>query len=144
MGKTNMRLREARIASGYRTAAEAARVHRWPLPTYYGHENGDRPISKAAAERYAAAYRIEVTSLLYEVPPRPGRRGESLDVERLTLMVAYLLQWRGLPEDEAEILARGVTEFACKPPTPGEGSPDRDTARIEARAVVRMLSLASH
>lgn len=51
------RLRQARIANGFVSAAEAADKHGWNKPTYYAHENGSRGIRIDAAKRYARAFR---------------------------------------------------------------------------------------
>lgn len=45
--------------TSYKTASAAARAFGWPLPTYFGHENGDRNPSRNAAKRYAAAYNVD-------------------------------------------------------------------------------------
>lgn len=57
--------------SSFTTASAAARAYGWPVPTYLGHENGDRIPSRAAAMRYAAAYKISWAWLL-EGGPSPA------------------------------------------------------------------------
>ena len=70
------RLRWAREQHGrYSTPTEAARGFGWKTSTYLGHENGDRNPSRAAAKRYAKAYRVRWEWLLdNEGPPtaKPG------------------------------------------------------------------------
>lgn len=57
-------LRSARAAAGFKSAAEAAKHHDWKVSTYTSHENGTREISKAAARRYARAFRLNEGVLL--------------------------------------------------------------------------------
>ncbi|MET7245032.1 S24 family peptidase [Methylobacterium sp. EM32] len=59
------RLRQARIAAGYRSARDAALQNAWPESTYRAHEAGTRTIGQDDAERYAARFRrdgVEVTA----------------------------------------------------------------------------------
>src|SRR5258708_8991547 len=59
------RLRWARQQHGkYSTPTEAARAFGWTVSSYLGHENGDRIPSRAAAKRYARAYRVRWEWLL--------------------------------------------------------------------------------
>lgn len=58
------RLREARIAAGYRSALEAATHFEWTYTTYQGHENGSRGIRPAMARKYARAFGISPGELL--------------------------------------------------------------------------------
>ena len=58
------RLRAARIARGYETAAEAARVFGWPEVTYTSHENGTRGLRPSVARKYALAFGIAASELL--------------------------------------------------------------------------------
>ncbi|GJD52389.1 hypothetical protein OPKNFCMD_5154 [Methylobacterium crusticola] len=51
------RLRQARIAAGYRSARDAALRNAWPESTYRAHEAGTRTIGQDDAERYAARFR---------------------------------------------------------------------------------------
>jgi transcriptional regulator with XRE-family HTH domain len=61
----HQRLRWARQQHGsYKTPTEAARAFGWTVSTYLGHENGDRVPSRAAAKRYARAYRVRWEWLL--------------------------------------------------------------------------------
>lgn len=64
MEEPHHRLEEARRSRGYETPTDAARAMGVPPPTYLGHENGNNPISKAAAIRYASFFRISLTWLL--------------------------------------------------------------------------------
>lgn len=59
------RLRWARQQHGqYPTPTDAAKAFGWTVSTYLGHENGDRNPSRAAAKRYARAYRVRWEWLL--------------------------------------------------------------------------------
>lgn len=62
------RLRGYRETAGFRSAAEAARRHRWKEAGYRHHENGTRPIGDDDADRYAVAF------------SRPGRRISGRDI----------------------------------------------------------------
>ena len=57
--------------TNYKTASAAARAFGWPLPTYFGHENGDRNPSRNAAKRYAEAYKVDWVWIL-DGGPLPG------------------------------------------------------------------------
>ncbi len=57
------RLKRARIAAGYETAAEAARAMGLAKPGYTHHENGTRGFV-ASAERYARFFRVSLDWLL--------------------------------------------------------------------------------
>lgn len=59
------RLREARIAAGFDSPADAARAMGVPYPTYAAHENGHRGVSKAAAAKYAERLRVSPGWILY-------------------------------------------------------------------------------
>jgi transcriptional regulator with XRE-family HTH domain len=50
------RLKAARIAAGFKAAADAAECNNWASSTYYGHENGSRGLTADAAQLYATAF----------------------------------------------------------------------------------------
>jgi transcriptional regulator with XRE-family HTH domain len=59
----------------HKTATEAARAYGWTVPTYLGHENGDRNPSRGAAKMYAKRYGVRWEWLLDgEGPAAPKRR----------------------------------------------------------------------
>lgn len=58
------RLRFARQRLGFDTAKQAIDRFGWVEATYYGHENGSRGLTRAAARRYAKAYRVSLDWLL--------------------------------------------------------------------------------
>jgi len=57
------RLKEARKRAGYESPSDAARAMGAELPTYLGHENGSRGLSRAAT-RYADFYKVRLDWLL--------------------------------------------------------------------------------
>jgi len=73
------RLRRARLAAGYETAADAARAFNWNVNTYTSAENGNREPSRAAAERYSKAFRVSLDWLVLGLGQmKPGVWGVSL------------------------------------------------------------------
>ncbi|WP_297697019.1 S24 family peptidase [Phenylobacterium sp.] len=66
------RLREARVARGFETAAAAADAFGWNRNTYASNENGNAPYSFRKAKAYAAAYGVR-PEWLYDAagPMRP-------------------------------------------------------------------------
>lgn len=62
--------------SGFATATDAAKAFGWTVPTYLGHENGDRIPSRKAAIKYATAYKVPWAWLL-EGGPLPGSRQQN-------------------------------------------------------------------
>lgn len=61
----------------YSTPTEAARAFGWTVPTYLGHENGDRNPSRDAAKRYAEAYKVPWAWILEGGPPPDRNSGFS-------------------------------------------------------------------
>lgn len=68
------RLQEARANAGYENPSEAARAHPREINknTLISHENGNRPISRKAAEKYGKLFGVEAGWILF---------GERADVE---------------------------------------------------------------
>lgn len=64
--------------SPYKKAAtNAAEAFGWKVPTYLGHENGDRNPSRAKAKQYARAYKVPWEWILEGPPgPPPARSSE--------------------------------------------------------------------
>ena len=84
------RLRDARIAAGFESAAASARAHGWNEPTYRHHENGTAKYSVKQAEEYARAYHVKAEYLLigaewdYQPPvKREPEDGVAADVPSL-------------------------------------------------------------
>jgi hypothetical protein len=63
MSEPHERLREARIAAGYETAAAAATAMGIRVPTYTHHENGRNSLSRSGP-RYASFFRVSLEWLL--------------------------------------------------------------------------------
>lgn len=63
--KTAARLREARELAGHDSAADAARALGVGYSTYVSHENGTRGFKKAAAFKYARAFKVDPNWLLF-------------------------------------------------------------------------------
>lgn len=58
------RLRQARIAAGFKTMAEAIRACGWALETYKAHENGRNGFDTAQARQYARRYKVSTAWLM--------------------------------------------------------------------------------
>lgn len=58
MDASHERLQWARQNAGYATAKDAIEAFGWKGSTYYGHENGDRGMSRETIMRYAQAYNV--------------------------------------------------------------------------------------
>lgn len=59
------RLKQARVAAGFRTAREASAQLTIPYPTYAGHENGSRGIKDNELLTYADAFKTSVAWLAF-------------------------------------------------------------------------------
>ena len=74
MGDDSKRLRQARIAAGHKSAAEAIRRFGWkPESTYRSHENGQTPVPPDAAKQYAKAYKTTAAWILTGDGPQGSR-----------------------------------------------------------------------
>lgn len=58
------RLKEARKAAGFKSAADAANALNVAYPTYAGHENGSRGLTTEALELYARRFKVSADWLL--------------------------------------------------------------------------------
>lgn len=106
------RLKAARIAAGYPTAAAAAARFGWPYPTYAQHEGGGGLGRRAAS--YARAFRVSEAWLL-------TGSGAGLSPESEELVAIYQMlppEYQGRLLDDARILRR-----ASGTPEPGEEAP---------------------
>lgn len=65
------RLREARIAAGFKSARSAALQFGWGPSTYGAHENGQNGFPPDAADRYAKAFKTTAAWLLIGEGQRP-------------------------------------------------------------------------
>lgn len=59
------RLKQARIAAGFASAADAAHRFGWTASTYNSHENMQNPIRPHVAERYAKAFKVNPKWILF-------------------------------------------------------------------------------
>jgi phage repressor protein C with HTH and peptisase S24 domain len=64
MEEPYQRLQFARENAGFENATDAARAFAWNENTYRSHENGERGLRPAVAERYAKAFRTSAAWLL--------------------------------------------------------------------------------
>jgi transcriptional regulator with XRE-family HTH domain len=100
------RLRAARDAAGYKTAAEAARAFGWNVNTTSSNENGNRTYSRTAAERYATAYRVNLEWLLTGKGEMKGRDPEGAEIIDI---------WKRIPERDREAAKRMLQGLTKKP-----------------------------
>lgn len=85
------RLQWAREKAGYAEAVQAADAMNIERPTYYGHENGSRGLSRAAS-RYARFFRVSLDWLMENRgDPRPPARRDR--PEPPSLLEVPLLEW---------------------------------------------------
>lgn len=123
MDSVHDRLKAARIRAGFSTPTDAARAFGWKVPTYLGHENGDRKPKRDRAEKYARAFRTTVAWLLDGTAPNTlnkpipvfgyiglGEEIEMLDVEASALDHIELPYGFSVP-DCAALIARGNSQF---------------------------------
>lgn len=65
------RLKRARMAKGFSSAAQAARAFGWGESAYRHHENGNRDMAPDVADRYAKALGVKASWILYGDGPDP-------------------------------------------------------------------------
>lgn len=85
------RLQIVRAQAGYANATDAARAFGWNENTYRSHENGERGLKPAVANRYAKAFRVSSAYLL---------TGESSDVGPTYVRVVGLVGAGGQVNDD--------------------------------------------
>lgn len=106
MSEPRDRLIQARKDAGYESPSEAARVNReLNVNTVISHENGNRQISRKAAEKYAKAYNVDPGWLLYGSQPEVER--SNFDVPLLSMVSASNL--RDQPTVGASDVIRHIT-----------------------------------
>jgi hypothetical protein len=71
---SHARLIEARVAAGFRSARAASEHHGWIESSYRSHENGARPIKRAAAIEYGRGFGVTADWILSGIgePPVPA------------------------------------------------------------------------
>lgn len=78
------------MEAGYSSPTEAARAMRVNQHTYTSHENGNRALSRSAADKYAAKLNVRAGWLLYgeageppePIPDAPEGYGDLTDADR--------------------------------------------------------------
>jgi phage repressor protein C with HTH and peptisase S24 domain len=126
LAEPHQRLRFAREQAGYASASDAARAIGVEEPTYLGHENGSRGLSRAGA-RYARFFRVSLDWLI-------GGRGEyRLAGGEARLATALAAEGRAgriartplaAPPRNAEL--RGPAQFGAAIPAYGQAVGGRD------------------
>lgn len=71
MEEPKARLKQAMVAAGYPTPTEASKGLKININTLTSHCNGNRPISRKAAERYAKAFGVSAGWLLFDDQEEP-------------------------------------------------------------------------
>ena len=75
--KANERLKMAREAAGYATAADAARAFGWIKVTYGAHEHGRNGFNLELARKYAKVFCVNVYWLVSGMGPM--KKGDDVD-----------------------------------------------------------------
>lgn len=104
------RLKEARIAAGFRSAREAANHFGWPGSTYASHENGGRGVPIEEIRKYAAAFKVSNAFLAFgeqETSRTIGNVPEPVFREVLRI----IFQHKGAREAPPEVLADLVLDL---------------------------------
>lgn len=97
------RLKKARAAAGFETPTDAARAFPRELNvnTLISNENGNRDISRKAAEKYAKLFRVDAGWLLYGGEAETVR--EDVDVPLLSMVAATNLRYQpGVEEHDIQ------------------------------------------
>lgn len=91
--RSRFRLQEARSLAGFKSPTEAARAypHLLNQNTIISHENGNRPISKRSAEKYARAFGVSPGWILFE---DEHEKTSATDVPVVSMVTAGALQFR--------------------------------------------------
>lgn len=89
--RSKQRLKEARERAGFRSPTDAARAFSYlNQNTIISHENGNRPISKRSAEKYARAFGVSPGWLLFQEDELLGNR----EIPVVSMVTAGALQFR--------------------------------------------------
>lgn len=104
MSAISERLKWAREQAGYGKPADAARAMGVSLPTYYGHENGTRGLTRGAAAKYALRFHVTIDWLL-EGRGEPRSRHNETEA-------ALLDAFRKLPANEANAYLQLILQRA--------------------------------
>lgn len=87
------RLRYARKLRHYATATDAAKAHDWQKDTYISHENGNRNFKKEDARKYARAFNVSVTWLVYGEGRGPSDEAGPGNVAPVATRRVPLISW---------------------------------------------------
>lgn len=101
-GEPHQRLKQARIKAGFTLAKDAAERHGWKPSTYAAHENGQNELRPKVAQRYAEAFKVTASWLLYGV----GSPGSGLGVESKILGMQEADRQKAL--DAIDLVIRGL------------------------------------
>lgn len=82
-GNAHIRLKQARVAAGYRTAKEFSDSHQMPQSTYSTHEKGTRPLTMESAGVYADILGIKAAWLLFGDEGRPSESADLVTDSKL-------------------------------------------------------------
>lgn len=119
----NQRLRAAREAAGYKSAAEAARAVGVPYPTYAGHENGAKgAFRREEAARYARTFKVSPEWLLFGKGPMHrsgqtpilgyvGAGAEVYPIDDHAQGAALDTVDTAMPEDAVAVVIRGESQY---------------------------------
>lgn len=118
------RLKTARIAAGFTTAADAATALGIKYPTYAGHENGSRGL-RSSLEQYGRRYRVTMDWLLTGRGPGPKSRPLIAPFGQVPL--------RGYIGAGGEVLAEGFDGDETVD-APAEIEPETVAARVRGRS----------
>jgi len=114
------RLKEARQACGYRTAAAAADAFGWSRNTYGSNENGNAPFSFNRAKEYAAAFGVSVLWLYDATPPMRGASERPLqDALKVPERLAPIVGRVGADPEGIVLFATGQGAGDLAPIPPG-------------------------
>ncbi len=111
------RLKDARVARGYASAAEAAEAFGWNRNTYASNENGNAPYSFRSARRYGEAFGVSA-AWLYEglgTPESDVAETPTEATERLVPIVGRV----GADPEGVVLFATGQTAGDLAPIPPG-------------------------
>lgn len=122
------RLKDARIARGYPTAAAAADAFKWSRNTYASNENGNAPYSFGKAKSYAEAFGVRAEWLYDGAGPNAEPAPRKTSAEPLVPIIGVV---GDTVEDVASISADGF-DGGLAPRPPG-GSAKTVALRVVGR-----------
>lgn len=105
MEEPRHRLQKARADAGYNSPSDAARAHKEiNKNTLISHENGHRPISRKAAEKYGRIFGVEPGWLLFKGGQEPAPIFGPTDVPLLSTISAGAMMRDDLIDEALRIL----------------------------------------